>query len=130
MSTKTLYERLGGYDAIAAVADNLLPHLQADPQTGSLLAARARIVKTGTGSTTRTSPPKDCFLLSCFSSRSPTRERSKARRSSPFRPVNDEAFVEKCMEALILREDAQVAKNSIGKFAARKRPRGPKELMV
>jgi len=32
MSTKTLYERLGGYDAIAAVADNLLPRLQADPQ--------------------------------------------------------------------------------------------------
>lgn len=32
MSTKPLYERLGGYDAIAAVADNLLPRLQADPQ--------------------------------------------------------------------------------------------------
>ena len=32
MSTKMLYERLGGYDAIAAVADNLLPRLQADPQ--------------------------------------------------------------------------------------------------
>ena len=30
MSTKTLYERLGGYDAIAAVADDLLPRLQAD----------------------------------------------------------------------------------------------------
>ena len=29
---KTLYERLGGYDAISAVADNLLPRLQADPQ--------------------------------------------------------------------------------------------------
>src|SRR6266536_3056371 len=32
MSTKTLYERLGGYDSIAAVADNLLPRLQEDPQ--------------------------------------------------------------------------------------------------
>ena len=32
MSKKTLYERLGGYDAIAAVADDLLPRLQADPQ--------------------------------------------------------------------------------------------------
>jgi hemoglobin len=32
MSTKTLYERLGGYDAISAVANNLLPRLQADPQ--------------------------------------------------------------------------------------------------
>lgn len=31
MTTKTLYERLGGYDAIAAVAGNLLPRLQADP---------------------------------------------------------------------------------------------------
>ena len=30
MSEKTLYERLGGYDAIAAVASDLLPRLQAD----------------------------------------------------------------------------------------------------
>jgi hemoglobin len=30
MSNKTLYERLGGYDAIAAVASDLLPRLQAD----------------------------------------------------------------------------------------------------
>lgn len=32
MTKKSLYERLGGYDAIAAVANNLLPRLQADPQ--------------------------------------------------------------------------------------------------
>ena len=32
MSEKTLYERLGGYDAVSAVANNLLPRLQADPQ--------------------------------------------------------------------------------------------------
>ena len=32
MSNKTLYERLGGYDAIAAVAGDLLPRLQADSQ--------------------------------------------------------------------------------------------------
>lgn len=30
MSEKTLYARLGGYDAISAVADDLLPRLQAD----------------------------------------------------------------------------------------------------
>jgi len=30
MSEKTLYQRLGGYDAIAAVANDLLPRLQAD----------------------------------------------------------------------------------------------------
>src|SRR6266481_469778 len=30
----SLYKRLGGYDAIAAVADNLLPRLIADPQLG------------------------------------------------------------------------------------------------
>src|SRR5712672_1897431 len=30
----TLYKRLGGYDAIAAVADNLLPRLTADAQLG------------------------------------------------------------------------------------------------
>ena len=31
---ETLYKRLGGYDAIAAVADNLLPRLTADAQLG------------------------------------------------------------------------------------------------
>ena len=30
----TLYARLGGYDAIAAVTDNLLPRLQQDPRLG------------------------------------------------------------------------------------------------
>jgi len=30
----TLYKRLGGYDAIVAVADNLLPRLMGDPQLG------------------------------------------------------------------------------------------------
>ena len=30
MNNKSLYERLGGYDAIAAVASDLLPRLQAD----------------------------------------------------------------------------------------------------
>ena len=34
MSDKTLYERLGGYDAIAAVAGDLLPRLQGDAQLG------------------------------------------------------------------------------------------------
>ena len=32
MSKTTLYQRLGGYDAICAVAANLLPRLQADSQ--------------------------------------------------------------------------------------------------
>ncbi len=30
MSDKSLYERLGGYDAVRAVVNNLLPRLQAD----------------------------------------------------------------------------------------------------
>lgn len=30
--SKTLYERLGGYDAISAVVNNLLPRLQGDSQ--------------------------------------------------------------------------------------------------
>ena len=34
MSQKTLYERLGGYDAICAVANDLLPRLEADPRLG------------------------------------------------------------------------------------------------
>ena len=37
---KTLYERLGGYNAIAAVADDLLPRLQGDPQLGRFWAHR------------------------------------------------------------------------------------------
>ena len=37
----TLYARLGGYDAIAAVADDLLPRLMADPQLGRFWAHRA-----------------------------------------------------------------------------------------
>ncbi|GHB28760.1 hypothetical protein GCM10007094_16670 [Pseudovibrio japonicus] len=34
MSDKTLYERLGGYDAIAAVVNDLLPRLQNDDLLG------------------------------------------------------------------------------------------------
>jgi hemoglobin len=33
-ATPSLYERLGGYDAISAVAGNLLPRLMADGQLG------------------------------------------------------------------------------------------------
>lgn len=36
----TLYERLGGYDAIAAVANNLLPRLENDVQLGRFWANR------------------------------------------------------------------------------------------
>lgn len=38
---QTLYKRLGGYDAIAAVADDLLPRLAADPQLGRFWKHRA-----------------------------------------------------------------------------------------
>ena len=34
MTEKTLYERLGGYDAITAVVNNLLPRLMSDSQLG------------------------------------------------------------------------------------------------
>ena len=42
MSTKgkTLYDRLGGYDAITAVANDLLPRLQGDPLLGRYWAHR------------------------------------------------------------------------------------------
>ena len=36
----TLYERLGGYAAISAVANDLLPRLRADPQLGRFWAHR------------------------------------------------------------------------------------------
>jgi hemoglobin len=36
----TLYARLGGYDGIAAVADDLLPRLTSDPQLGRFWAHR------------------------------------------------------------------------------------------
>jgi hemoglobin len=38
--TKTLYERLGGYNAITAVVNDLLPKLQSDPQLGRFWAHR------------------------------------------------------------------------------------------
>jgi hemoglobin len=38
--TKSLYERLGGYDAIATVVNDLLPRLQGDPQLGRFWAHR------------------------------------------------------------------------------------------
>ena len=41
MSTKTLYQRLGGYDAITAVASDLLPRLQADPRLARFWQNRA-----------------------------------------------------------------------------------------
>ena len=37
---KSLYERLGGYDAIAAVVNELLPRLENDPQLGRFWANR------------------------------------------------------------------------------------------
>ncbi|MBI3320028.1 MAG: group 1 truncated hemoglobin [Candidatus Omnitrophica bacterium] len=37
----TLYARLGGYDAIAAVCDDLLPRLMADPQLARFWTDRA-----------------------------------------------------------------------------------------
>ena len=39
MSTKTLYERLGGYDAISAVANDLLPRLRPIQALRALLGA-------------------------------------------------------------------------------------------
>lgn len=36
----TLYTRLGGYDALVAVADNLLPRLSGDPELGRFWAHR------------------------------------------------------------------------------------------
>ncbi|HEX3825897.1 MAG TPA: group 1 truncated hemoglobin [Sporichthyaceae bacterium] len=38
--TASLYERLGGYDAIAAVAEDLLPRLRTDPTLGRFWAYR------------------------------------------------------------------------------------------
>ena len=34
VSEKSLYERLGGYDAICAAVDDLIPRLHSDPQIG------------------------------------------------------------------------------------------------
>jgi len=38
---KTLYERLGGYDAIAAVANDVMSRLRSDPQLGRFWKNRA-----------------------------------------------------------------------------------------
>ena len=40
MSDRTLYERLGGYDAISAVANDLLPRLQGDARLARYWAYR------------------------------------------------------------------------------------------
>ena len=40
MSDKSLYERLGGYDAVSAVANDLLPRLQTDSQLGRFWSHR------------------------------------------------------------------------------------------
>ncbi len=40
MPDQSLYERLGGYDALVAVADNLLPRLAGDDQLGRFWANR------------------------------------------------------------------------------------------
>jgi hemoglobin len=40
MTEDSLYSRLGGYDAIAAVAENLLPRLSSDPALGRFWAHR------------------------------------------------------------------------------------------
>jgi len=40
MNDKSLYARLGGYDAIAAVAADLLPRLSSDPALGRFWAHR------------------------------------------------------------------------------------------
>jgi hemoglobin len=40
---KSLYARLGGYDAIAAVADNLLPRLISDQRLGRFWAHRGEM---------------------------------------------------------------------------------------
>ena len=42
MSDKSLYERLGGYDAISAVANDLLPRLQTDSQLGRFWSHRGQ----------------------------------------------------------------------------------------
>lgn len=39
-AAKTLFERLGGYDAISAVAGDILPRLQGDPQLARFWAHR------------------------------------------------------------------------------------------
>lgn len=55
----TLYTRLGGYDAISAVANNLLPRLMADAQLGRFWAHR------GTDGVLREKQLLIDFLCSC-----------------------------------------------------------------
>ena len=35
LARKSLYERLGGYDALAAAVDDLIPRLHGDPEIGA-----------------------------------------------------------------------------------------------
>ena len=64
MNTATLYERVGGYDAVAAVIDTRLRIVQRDGRTRDLQARRCRQLKVVT---------EDCRLAdgsdACFESR-------------------------------------------------------------
>jgi hypothetical protein len=58
--TNTLYARLGGYDAVAAVAENLLPRLTSDPQLGRFwktAATKACIARSSFSLTSCVQPP-------------------------------------------------------------------------
>ena len=62
---KTLYERLGGYDAITAVANDLLPRLRSDPQRGRFWAHRGEdgVKKVGVGGCPANSAVRGCVIL-------------------------------------------------------------------
>jgi hypothetical protein len=55
MSDKTLYERLGGYDAISAVAGDLLPRLKADSQLARFWSHRGEVASPEKSSSSSTS---------------------------------------------------------------------------
>jgi len=48
--TPTLYERLGGYDGVAAIVDDLLPRLLGDPQLSVYWKGKCRTVSERSGS--------------------------------------------------------------------------------
>jgi hypothetical protein len=50
-SQKSLYQRLGGYDALAAVTDDFITHLATDPQLGRFFTGLSADSRSGYAST-------------------------------------------------------------------------------
>ena len=84
---ETLYDRLGGYDAIAAVADDLLPRLQAirgSAASGRIVAKTASSARSSSSSTSSARAPADRCTIAAGTCCSATAACASARVTGTF----------------------------------------------